>query len=435
MSKMNYQEARAYLDQAAKKGIVLGLSVMEELLKRLGDPQESLRVVHIAGTNGKGSILSYIENIFLASGYRVGRYVSPAVGDYEERFLLNGMPIPKEQIPLLVSKVRQAAVAMERETGLVPTVFEIETAMAFLRFQEAKVQLLLLETGMGGRLDATNVILKPLLSIIASVSMDHMGALGNSLSEITMEKAGIIKEHCDTLLYPKNPSSVLELIEKVCEEKKSNLHTGTEEKLRIQIESPSGSIFSYGRYKKLEIFLPGRHQIYNAATAVEAVEILKKWFCISEFQVEEGLRRTRWKARLEKLREDPLLYLDGAHNRDGAEKLAAFLEQHFKERRIFAVTGVLADKEYDVIMGTVLPYVEKTAVFTTENPRALDSVTLAETAKKYCKEVIDAKNPKAALSWALCQAKREDVILVFGSLSFMEEIRECYEEISKDITA
>lgn len=432
MSKMNYQEARSYLNQAAKKGIVLGLSVMEELLKRLGDPQESLRVVHIAGTNGKGSILSYIENIFLASGYRVGRYVSPAVGDYEERFLLDGKPIQKEKIPALVDQVRQAAEEMERETGLVPTVFEIETAMAFLCFQEAKVQILLLETGMGGRLDATNVVTKPLLSVIASVSLDHMGVLGNSISEIAMEKAGIIKEGCDTLLYPKNPSSVLEVMGKVCQEKKSTFHQVKEEKLRIQTESSSGSIFSYGRYKKLEIFLPGRHQIYNAVTAVEAVEILKKWFCISEFQVEEGLRRTRWKARLEKLSENPLLYLDGAHNRDGAEKLAAFLEQHFKERRILAVTGVLADKEYDVIMGTVLPYVEKTAVFTTDNPRALDSEILAETAKKYCKEVINAKNPKDALSWAFREAEREDVILVFGSLSFMEEIRRCYEEISKD---
>lgn len=433
MLEMTYQEARAYLDQAAKKGIVLGLQVMEELLQRLGNPQETLRIVHIAGTNGKGSILSYIENIFLASGYRVGRYVSPAVGDYEERFLLDGKPIQKEQIPLLAAKVRQAAEAMERETGLAPTVFEVETAMAFLYFQEEKVQLLLLETGMGGRLDATNVITKPFLSIIASVSMDHMGALGNTISEIAMEKAGIIKEHCDTLLYPKNPSPVREQIKKVCEEKESPLHLVKEEELRIQTESPSGSIFSYGRYKKLEIFLPGRHQIYNAATAVEAVEILKKWFCISEFQVEEGLRRTRWKARLEKLSENPLLYLDGAHNRDGAAKLAEFLAEHFKERRILAVTGVLADKEYDVIMGTVLPHVEKTAVFTTDNPRALDSKTLAETARKYCKEVVDAENPKSALSWALGEAKKEDVILVFGSLSFMEEMRECYEELSKDI--
>lgn len=433
MLEMTYQEARAYLDQAAKKGIVLGLQVMEELLQRLGNPQETLRIVHIAGTNGKGSILSYIENIFLASGYRVGRYVSPAVGDYEERFLLDGKPIQKEQIPLLAEKVRQAAEAMEQETGLAPTVFEIETAMAFLCFQEAKVQLLLLETGMGGRLDATNVITKPFLSIIASVSMDHMGALGNTISEIAMEKAGIIKGHCDTLLYPKNPSPVREQIEKVCKEKESHLHLVQEEKLRIQTESPSGSIFSYGRYKKLEIYLPGRHQIYNAATAVEAVEILKKWFCISEFQVEEGLRRTRWKARLEKLSEKPLLYLDGAHNRDGAAKLAEFLAEHFKERRILAVTGVLADKEYDVIMGTVLPYVKKTAVFATDNPRALDSKTLAETARKYCNEVVDAENPKRALSWAFEEAKKEDVILVFGSLSFMEEMRECYEEISKDI--
>lgn len=435
MLEMTYDKARAYLDGAAKKGIVLGLKVMEELLLRLGNPQESLRIVHIAGTNGKGSILTYMENIFLASGYTTGRYVSPAVGDYEERFLLNGQPVEPDKIPSLVARVKKAAEQMEQETGLAPTVFEIETAMAFLCFQEAKVQIVLLETGMGGRLDATNVIKKPYLSITASVSLDHMGVLGDTLTEIAGEKAGIIKEECDTILYPENDSEVKEVIFKTCAEKKSTCHEVEMEQLRIQKESPDGSIFSYGTYKKLEISLPGRHQIYNAVTAVEAVNLLKKWFCINEFAVEEGLRRTRWKARLERISDRPLIYLDGAHNRDGAKKLAAFIDTHFSKKRVLAVTGVLADKEYDRMMGEVLPYVQKTAVITPKNPRALAGKSLLHTVKKYCPDVIDAGSAKDGLLWALQEAGPEDVVIVFGSLSFMDEIGESYGEISKNYTA
>lgn len=435
MLEMTYQDARAYLEQAAKKGIVLGLEVMEELLVRLGNPQEDLRIVHIAGTNGKGSVLAYIENIFLASGYTTGRYVSPAVGAYEERFLLNGAPIEKGKIAPLTAKVKEAAENLKEETGLVPTVFELETAMAFLCFQQEKVQIVLLETGMGGRLDATNVIQNPYLSIITSVSMDHMGVLGNTLREIAREKAGIIKKGRDTLLYPWNPPEVKEVIQSTCQERNSNYHEGQKETLHIWKETLEGSQFSYGTYRKLEIFLPGRHQIYNAVTAVAAVEILKKWFCISEFQVEEGLRRTRWKARLEKISETPLIYLDGAHNRDGAKRLAEFMEQHFSDRKILAVTGVLADKEYDCMMEQVLSLVKKTAVITPKNPRALPGSVLLETAKKYCQDVFDAGDAKTGLFWAMQEAKAEDVVLVFGSLSFMEEIREGYDEISKNLRA
>lgn len=432
MQKMIYETARAYLDNAARKGIVLGLTVMEELLKRLGNPEENLRIVHIAGTNGKGSILTYIEQIFLASGYSTGRYVSPAVGAYEERFLLDGKPVEKASIPHLVDQVKAAAERMEQETGLVPTVFEIETAMAFLLFKEAKVSLVLLETGMGGRQDATNVIKKPFLSVIASVSMDHMGVLGTSLREIASEKAGIIKDGCDTLLYPVNEKDVKEVIYETCKKKNSTCYEVDGSLIQIMKEGFDGSSFAYGKYRKLEIFLPGRHQIYNAVTAVEAVERLKKWFCINEFHIEEGLRRARWKARLEKISDKPLIYLDGAHNEDAAKRLGEFVGKHFSEKRILAVAGVLADKEYDKVMSHVLPYAEKAATITPHNPRALPSSFLMETAKKYCEEVTDAGSVKNGLRWALSEAKDDDVIVIFGSLSFMGEIGDYYGEISKN---
>lgn len=432
MQKMTYETARNYLDHAAKKGIVLGLTVMEELLKRLGNPEENLRIIHIAGTNGKGSILTYIEQIFLVSGYSTGRYVSPAVGAYEERFLLNGKAVDKEKIPILVEKVKTAAWQMAEETGLVPTVFEIETAMAFLLFKEEKVSLVLLETGMGGRLDATNVVKKPFLSIIASVSYDHVGILGNSLTEIASEKAGIIKAECDTLFYPENPQEVKNVIYKTCKDRNSICYEPDVSCLNIIEERLDGSIFAYGRYRKLQISLPGRHQIYNAVTAIEAVEVLKKWFCISEFHVEEGLRRAKWKARLQKISDRPLIYLDGAHNEDAAKRLGEFLGKHFADKRVLAAVGVLADKEYDKVLSHVLPYVVKTATMTPDNPRALSSASLMETAKKYCEDVTDAGTVKNGLLWALSEAKEEDVIIIFGSLSFMGEIGAYYGELSKN---
>lgn len=435
MQEMTYEKARDYLNHAAKKGIILGLTVMEELLKRLDHPEKSLRVVHIAGTNGKGSILTYMEQIFLASGYSTGRYVSPAVGAYEERFLLNGKPIDKDAIPACVEKVKKAAALLEEETGYTPTVFEIETAMAFLFFQEAKVSIVFLETGMGGRLDATNVIEKPFLSVIASVSHDHLGILGNNLTEIAIEKAGIIKESCNTLLYPMNPEEVKRIIYDTCREKGSICHEVDLSRLKILEEGIDGSVFSYGRYQKLEIALPGRHQIYNAVTAVEAVEILKKWFCISEFHIEEGLRQARWQARLEKISEKPLIYLDGAHNEDAAKRLGEFVAAHFREKRVLALVGVLADKEYDKIMAHVLPYVSKTATMTPDNERALSSKELLKTVKKYCKDAIDVKTVKQGLDWALEEAGEDDVVLIFGSLSFMGEIREYYGKISKNYQA
>lgn len=418
---MNYEEARTYLANASKKGIVMGLSVMEELMKRLGNPEKQLRIVHIAGTNGKGSILTYIEQIFLSSGYHTARYVSPALGAYENRFLLDGKGVAKEEIPALVEKVKTAAEEMERETGYSPTLFEIETAMAFLCFKEAGAQLVLLETGMGGRLDATNIIEKPLLSIIASVSMDHMHVLGDTLVQIASEKAGIIKPGCDVLLYPENPEEVKEVIRNTCREKEAVFYE-PDGRLRILSEGPDGSCFAYGRYGKLEISLPGRHQIHNAMTAVAAVEILKKWYCISEFHVEDGLRKTRWSGRLQKISDRPAVYLDGAHNRDAAEKLAAFLRQHFTGKRIIAVTGVLADKEYEVMMGTVLPLVSKTAVITPDNPRALAGKKLLKTVEKYCPDCADLGTIEDGLAWAREEAGEDDVVIVFGSLSFLDRI-------------
>ena len=417
---MTYEEARDYLNHASKKGIVMGLTVMEELMKRLHNPEMSLPIVHIAGTNGKGSILAYLEQIFLSAGYHTARYVSPASGSYENRFLLDGKAIDQEKIPGIVERVKSAASEMEKETGLTPTVFELETAMAFLSFADAGVDIVFLETGMGGRLDGTNVIKKPLLSIIASVSKDHMHILGNTLAEIASEKAGIIKESCDVLLYPVNGEEVKEVIRRVSREKNSMLYEAGE--IRILEEREDGAVFSYKDDTAFEIFLPGTHQIYNAAAALEAADILKKHYKIREEHMREGLSDTRWGGRLERICTKPLVYLDGAHNEDAAARLAEFLGQHFKERRILAVTGVLADKEYEKMMSLVLPLVSKTAVITPDNMRALGGELLLQTASKYCPDCFDAGTITDGYEWAMREAGEDDVVIIFGSLSFHDQI-------------
>ncbi|MBE5956687.1 MAG: bifunctional folylpolyglutamate synthase/dihydrofolate synthase [Lachnospiraceae bacterium] len=427
---MTYEEAREYLNHASKKGIVMGLTVMEELMKRLHHPEQNLPIVHIAGTNGKGSILAYLEQIFLKAGYRTGRYVSPALGAYENRFLIDGKGMDAEKIPGIVEQVKNAADQMEAETGLTPTVFELETAMAFLAFFEAGSQVVLLETGMGGRLDGTNVIKKPLLSIIASVSMDHMQVLGSTLSEIAAEKAGIIKAGCDVLLYPMNPEEVNEVIRNTSDSKKSDLYKPDIRDAIIIEETEDGAVFSYKSHKNLKIFLPGGHQIYNAVTAVEASHILKKWYHIEDEHIKEGLKSTRWSGRLEKISERPAVYLDGAHNEDAAKRLAEFMRKHFQGKRILAVTGVLADKEYEKMMELVLPMASKTAVITPENPRALKGSELLKTVEKYCPDCFNAGNIVDGFEWAKKEAGKEDVVILFGSLSFHDQLGGYYGTIS-----
>ena len=434
---MTYNEAREYLSQAAKKGIVLGLQVMEGLLSRLGNPEKELNIVHIAGTNGKGSILACLEQIFISGGYRTGRYVSPVIGNYEERFLLSSKPVKEKMIPELVMEVKEAARRLTEETGLVPTVFELETAMAFLCFYKEKVDVVLLETGMGGRLDATNVVERPLLSIIASVSEDHMPVLGENLTEIAGEKAGIIKDGCPVLLYPVQEEEVVNVIRKACGQKAASLHEIVEKEITVIEETKDGSCFSYRDVTDVKLHLPGHHQIYNAVTAICAAEMLACHYPKLEEKevIRQGIERARWKGRLEKLSDRPLVYLDGAHNKDGAKKLADFIRTHLKGRRIIGVTGVLADKDYPEMMRLVLPLLEQVYVFTPDNNRGLDGSILLTTALTYCENSAAYGNVKEAMAEALKQAGTEDVILLFGSLSFISELGENYGAISENFRA
>ncbi|MFR2774606.1 MAG: bifunctional folylpolyglutamate synthase/dihydrofolate synthase [Anaerostipes sp.] len=424
---MNYEEAMDFIEHTNKFGSVLGLDNIRELLDRLGNPQDRLRVVHIAGTNGKGSILAFLAGTFRESGYRAGRYVSPATFSYEERFRINEENISKEDLCFYMEKIKKVCKEMVEDGKPHPTIFEIETALSFLYFLDKKVDVVLLETGMGGRLDATNVVKRPICTVIASIGMDHMQYLGNTIEEIAGEKAGIIKEGCPVVSYD-NGTKVNEIIRARAEEKHCPYVFVNREGIRILEETLNGQSFTYrssqGKwYEKISIPLLGSHQIQNASTALEVLDVIRNYYCISQFQTEEGFKKTVWKGRIEILSEHPAIICDGAHNPDGAGSLVRFLQNNFTNQRIIYIIGVLSDKDYDQMMRILVPCAWRVYTVEPDNPRALPSEELAACIAKYHKDVHIRERLYSCLKEVREQAGEDDVIVICGTLSFQNELK------------
>lgn len=424
---MDYKETMEFIQNTNKFGSVLGTDNIKELLRRFDQPQNKLKIVHIAGTNGKGSILAFLAGVFRESGYRAGRYVSPASFSYEERFQINEENISKDDLCFYMEQIKKKAEEMVKDGYPHPTMFEIETALSFLYFLDKKVDIVLLETGLGGRLDATNVVEHPICTIIASIGFDHMQYLGNTLEEIASEKAGIIKEHCPVVAYDNAPE-VNEVIKKTARQKHCPVTFTNTDQIRILKQSLEGQSFTYrsigGRwYEKIEIPLLGGHQILNAATAIEALEVIKNYYCISEFQTEEGFRKTKWRGRIEILSQEPMVLCDGAHNPDGARVLKEFLQKNFTNRRIIYIIGVLADKEYNKMLEETASLAEEIYTVEPDSTRALSSEMLAQAARKHHCNVHVRNRLAECLEEVKGQAEKKDVIVVFGTLSFQKELK------------
>ena len=346
--QLELSEALDYLANLAKFGFNFGLGRIQELLKRLNNPHLALKVIHIGGTNGKGSTSAMLSAILQEGGYRVGAFTSPHLKSYTERYRINGAEISGEQVAVLLDELRPHLEAMVAEGFEHPTEFEVGTALAFLYFNREKVDFLVVEVGMGGAIDSTNVV-KPLLSIITNVSMDHMDYLGHTIEEITLVKAGIIKPGAPVVTAARGEA--LGVIESVCLDKKSPLYVvGRDLSWQPAAWNLSGQEFSLrGRrkyYEKLFIPLLGRHQLVNAATAVAAAEVLMDLgVSLNGDVVRLGLARTRWPGRMEIVSQKPLVIIDGAHNYDGARCLRQALEEYFPGRSSIMVIGMLGDKE------------------------------------------------------------------------------------------
>ncbi len=423
---MNYEEAMNFIQNTNKFGSVLGLDNIRELLERFGNPQDQLRVVHIAGTNGKGSTLAFLAGIFRESGYRAGRYVSPASFSYEERFRINEENISKKDLCFYMEKIKNVAEEMVKDGLSHPTMFEIETALSFLYFLDKKVDVVLLETGMGGRLDATNVVKKPIATVIASIGMDHMQFLGDTLEKIASEKAGIIKEGCPVISYD-NTKEVNEVIKNKAKQMHAKVTFVNSAGIRVLQESLNGESFSYrssdGRwYEKIEIPLLGRHQINNAALALETLNVIKNYYCISDFQTEDGMRKTIWRGRIEILEREPMVICDGAHNPDGAKSLLSFLQNNFTNQRLIYIMGVLSDKDYEQMVQILAPAADKIYTVAPDNPRALSSRELCNCISKYHQNVEERQRLAECLSEVRQKAEKDDVIIICGTLSFQNEL-------------
>lgn len=427
---MDYQEARNYLDETAGKGSVLGLDSMRALLEKLGNPQDRLKFIHISGTNGKGSVLAYLSTILKEAGYTVGRYISPTLFSYRERIQVNEEYISREALAELVSQIRAAVAEMEAQKEAGPTVFEVETALAFLYFLKMKCDIVVLETGMGGDTDATNVIRTTVMEVLVPISMDHMQFLGSTLAEIAAHKAGIIKAGTVAVTALQEPEA-MQVIENKAKEMSAGLYVADWRQAEDVCYGIYEQKFSYGGYKDIVIHLSGSYQIKNAVTALEGVRALRnRGFEITDEQMRSGFAKAKWNGRFTVVCDSPLFIMDGAHNRAGAEELKRSIGTYLAGKRILAIFGVFRDKEYDRILKTLSPYIDQMiTIETPDNPRALPAQEAACAAKKYIEKVHAADSIPEAVEQSFAAAVREeDVILAFGSLSFLGEIRKAVED-------
>ena len=409
-------------------GMVLGLDRMEELLRRLGNPQDDLKVIHVAGTNGKGSVSKYLEEGLSACGYKMGLYTSPYIETFNERIRYDGADISDEDLEYYGQKVVSAAEAMVADGMDSPTEFEVVTAIAFLYFAGRQADITILEVGLGGIGDSTNVVKHPLASVITSISYDHMAQLGSSLAEIAVNKAGIIKTGCPVIAnVPQRDAA--KIIARKAYAMGSRLYDISGIRAAVSDETPFSQKVSMELYEKsysdVEISMVGRHQAENLKTALATLEILRKSGAVKldREALYEGLKRARQPGRFEVISEDPVVIIDGAHNEAGAQALQETMAQHFAGKKILLVAGILADKEIDSIVKFLTKITDHIIVTEPDNPRKLAAEKLAEHVADFGVAAEAVSDVEAAVHRAKGLADGYDVILFAGSLYLIGDVR------------
>lgn len=410
-------------------GMVLGLERMEDLMARLGNPEKDLAAIHVAGTNGKGSICRYMYEVLRAAGYHTGLYTSPYLEVFNERIEMDGAYITDQELEEITEKVVAAADAMVAEGKESPTEFEIVTAIAFVYFAQKGCDFVILEVGLGGRGDSTNIIEKPLCSVIASISLDHTDRLGETIPEIAGEKAGIIKEGCPVVISGENPDAKA-VFRKVANDKKAPLFDASTLPVQIVRETLEGCSFNTTilekQYRGIELSMPGEHQVQNALTALYAITLLAEQGVLLDLTVREikkGMKKARQIGRFEVLHRDPYVILDGAHNPAGAKALKNAVLQHFGGKRVRMVTGILADKAVDTVLEEFLHITKDFVVTEPPNPRKMDALELAEKLKAKGGICQVEPDPYEAVNQALENREEYDLILFTGSLYLIGYMR------------
>jgi len=409
-----------YLDSFTWLGSRPGLERVSELLNRLDNPQNKLKFVHLAGTNGKGSTACFISEILQAAGYRTGLFTSPFIHVFNEQMQINGEMISDEDLEYVVNKIKIHADAMEDH----PTTFELVTAASFCWFLEKNCDIVVLETGMGGALDSTNVIQSPELSVITPIDMDHMEFLGRTITDIATAKAGIIKQGRPVVIAKQHPEATA-VLTRVAAEHNTTI---TEADKIIQGEfSFQGQHFSCGSFSDLFIKLLGRYQMDNAALAVKAIELLD--WDISESAIRNGLQSANWLGRFELAAENPPTIVDGGHNAQGAIVLADNLKRYFPDKPVIFVMGILADKDIQTIVSPILPLAKQFFTITPDSPRAMPAVDLAEYISKQGVMAVPMGNVDIALEQAKELSGTDDIVCYFGSLYSIGAVRNALKAI------
>lgn len=400
--------------------IELGLEKIRKLLYLLGNPERYLKVIHVAGTNGKGSVISYIYTILMKKGLKVGRYVSPAVFDELEIIQINGVNISRDEYDSLMEEIDAAVFKMSKE----PSLFEKETALAIMYFMKCKCDVCVFETGLGGSLDATNVFRKTLCSVITSIDYDHTAFLGDTIEEIAQAKAGIIKNYCRVVMSPQKYPSVFNVIKDKAEKSFSPFICVN--KLATS-QSEDGDGFSYkasnGKvYNGLKPINKALYQKDNISTAIEVIGVLNYYgYYISDDDIINGINEAYWPGRFEKVSDDPLVYIDGAHNPNGAESLRDTLLHYFKDMKLTFVMGIFKDKDYKQVVQIMAPLAEKIYTFTPVNERGLSGAALKDAIGSINDNVTSCASLYEALDVAVMD--KDNVVVVFGSLSYLKDVK------------
>ena len=421
---MNVNEAIEYIHSVCWKGSVPGLSRTQTLLAKMGNPEKALKFVHIAGTNGKGSTAAMTASILQKAGYKTGLYTSPYIYRFHERMQVNGVQISDEDLTEITQYVKPFADSMEES----PTEFELVCCIAFEYFKRQNCDIVVLEVGMGGEMDATNVIETPEVAVITNIGLDHTDYLGDTVEKIALTKSGIFKENGHAVVYRSTPS-VEEVFEKVCAQKNVSLKKANFEGLNSVSHSLDGQIFDCGDRKGLVLPLLGDHQLHNAAVVLAVADtLIEEGWNITEDHIRDGIRDVQWPGRFDIVSRDPLFIIDGGHNPQCIEALVKNIEDYLQDRKVVALTGVLADKDYADMYKPVMALVDRFVCVTPPNPRKLDAALLAQYLRDAGAEATACSSISEGVWTAVDLAGKDGVVLCFGSLYTIGSIKEALDQ-------
>ena len=419
-------QAIAYIHSVFWKGSIPGLGRTQNLLDLMGNPQDKLKYVHIAGTNGKGSTAAMTASILQKAGYKVGLYTSPYIYRFNERMQINGEPISDDELTRITAWIKPLAQSMEES----PTEFELVSCIAFEYFQRNGCDIVVLEVGMGGALDSTNVIRAPEVAVITNIGLDHTDYLGDTVEKIAETKSGIFKTGCDAVVYRGAPS-VEAVFEQICAEKSIPLTKANFDGLQLISHGLEGQVFDCGERKGLELPLLGDHQLHNAAVVLSIADrLIARGWKITEEHIREGIRTVSWPGRFDIMRRDPLFIIDGGHNPQCIEALVKNIEDYLSGKRVVVLTGVLADKDYADMYRPVMPLVEEFVCITPPNPRKLEAALLAQYLTEKGATATSCATIEDGVRTAMEKAGTDGVVLCFGSLYTIGDIRNALEAVT-----